>query len=108
MFRAGSKREARWFSRKQVICRNPECGRTWGLVLHHVVYEQHVRDAHGDVDDPDNSMTLCVDCHQRHHQTSWRIPASWLSWENVRFMVKLLGLFNGGVYLRRYYDVEGR
>jgi hypothetical protein len=107
--RSRRRREERWYSKARGYCQNPECGRTWGLVLHHVTYEQHVRGFGGDVDDPDNSMTLCTDCHERHHHTSWRLKATLLTDDNVRFMIRLFGGVNrAAAYLRRYYDVEGR
>lgn len=111
------KREDRWYSQARGYCQN--CGKEgcvrrrnqWGeLILHHVTYEQHVRDEHGDVNDPDNSMTLCEPCHNRHHDgTAWRLPARLLTKANVRFMVRVLGSVNrAAIYLRRRYDVEGR
>lgn len=101
MYQNGLKSE-RWRTSREGRCRC--CGGGGRLVLHHVVYEQHVRKAGGDVSDPDNSLTLCQVCHFEHHSASDdRIRLDQLRDENRRFAEHLLGAYAQD-YLRRYYD----
>ena len=63
---------------------------------------------HGDAYDPDNSYTICFDCHANHHSGSdYKINFCSLREENFRFAQTLLGEYAGD-YLERYYDVGNR
>lgn len=105
--RAGEKR---WRSVLAARCVVPGCPSEGKLVLHHVVYEQHVRREHGDVWDPGNALTLCPSCHSSHHRRGRVLPISVLRIENVKFAAELLGGDRAQDYLCRYYrdDVPAR
>jgi hypothetical protein len=97
-----TERKARWRAAKEAACR--ACGATRRLLLHHVVYEQHVERMGGDVYDPANSYTVCFDCHMAHHGApDFRIKADTLRPENLEFTAALLGAYAPD-YLARYYD----
>ena len=102
-YRNGISRDRdRWASAKENGCR--VCGSRDRLLLHHVVYEQHVRRLGGDAHDPDNSFTVCFTCHMKHHDASdFRISICDLRGENWGFVRALLG--EAWVhYFDRYYD----
>lgn len=90
----------RWVEGKGVRC--AVCRSTHGLQRHHVVYEQHVRAANGDVYDQRNGLTLCHKCHSGHHQGNHRLTASLLTVENREFAYELLGEAAAD-YVSRYY-----
>lgn len=96
----------RWREALQPTCENPLCGSFGGRQRyrnqHHCIYAQHVRDAGGDVWDPRNSLTLCYDCHAKHHGGD-RIPLSALHDSVFEFAVELLGTEPAYNYLRRRY-----
>ena len=74
--------------------------------LHHVVYEQHVRDAGGDVWDPRNSLTVCdgpFSCHTRHHSRMRPIRLDALPDSAYEFAAELFGSGAAYEYLRRRY-----
>lgn len=94
-----------WREALQPACENPLC--RWETPRrernqHHCIYAQHVRGAGGDVWDPRNSLTLCYDCHARHHGGD-RIPLSALPDSVFEFAVELLGTGPTYNYLRRRY-----
>lgn len=95
-----------WLSTREANCRR--CPTRLGRVdLHHVVYEQHVRRAGGDVYDPRNGLTLCGVCHATHHGQLDRgkVALSVLRDENYDFAFELLGPAAYD-YLRRHYSGE--
>jgi hypothetical protein len=99
---ARSRATAVWLASIEDACR--VCGGDDRLRRHHVVYEQHVRKHKGDHWDPDDSLTVCFDCHGRHHNGSdMRIHVHQLRAENVRFAADLLGDYAQD-YFVRYYD----
>jgi len=96
--------ERRWFTalgEACEMCGGPGGGQ--GLVLHHVIYRQHVRGAHGDVWDPRNAMTLCGPCHSSHHHRGRIIPASMVPVAARTFAVETLGEGPTANYFGRYY-----
>lgn len=97
----------RWFSSAENECR--KCGTREGRRhLHHVVYEQHVRKAGGDVYAPENGLTLCFGCHMgQHHSADGRVSVSTLRSENLTFAFSLLGAAAFDYFIR-YYDVDAR
>jgi hypothetical protein len=99
-WRSGICSREGWFSAKETACR--QCGSTYRLHLHHVVYAQHVRQRRGDVADPANALTLCFDCHMAHHGGSARVSISRLRPENFLFAMRLLR-DSAPDYFRRYY-----
>jgi hypothetical protein len=100
----GTSTAGEWKASREEACRS--CRDRANLVLHHVVYEQHVRREHGDIRDPANSLTLCVKCHVDHHSSAGvRLRISMLRGENLRFAFNLLGPAALD-YFRRYYDVD--
>jgi 5-methylcytosine-specific restriction endonuclease McrA len=96
--------ERRWYVAQRAVC--DVCGgrgATIGVVLHHVVYRQHVRAEGGDCWDPRNAMNLCNSCHSSHHRRGrlialWMLPASALEFAGE--------LYGPGAYdyLRRRYS----
>jgi len=94
----------RWRATTETACR--WCGSDKQLRLHHVVYEQHVRDRRGDCWDPRNGLTLCLSCHSKHHNgTDSHVPIDRLRPENFAFAVELLGPYAVD-YFMRYYHAE--
>lgn len=76
------------------------------LTQHHVVYQQHVRDAGGDLWDVRNSLTLCDGmhgCHGRHHNRMRPVRLTVLPDVAFEFAVELLGTGPAYEYLRRRY-----
>lgn len=71
--------------------------------LHHVVYQQHVRNRGGDLTDARNLLALCYDCHRRHHNRVAPIPRASLPDAAVEFAEELLGDYAND-YLGRYYQ----
>ena len=101
-------RHREWLATRGSQC--TRCGIGVGAIdLHHVVYEQHVRDAGGEVYDPRDGLTLCRVCHAAHHgqQDRGKVPLSLLRDENYEFAFELLGpaAFD---YLRRRYAGNDR
>lgn len=95
----------RWRLGGDAVCRI--CGGSTRLTLHHVVYEQHVRNMKGDCFDPDNSLTVCFACHMGHHHgADRRIRLDQLRPANVAFAQALLGPWATD-YLARYYAPAG-
>jgi hypothetical protein len=91
-----------WRAAKESRCRI--CRSNRGLTQHHVVYEQHVRKRGGFPWDPDDSLTVCFDCHNGHHHSAdRRIHVRHLRYENIRFAVALLGDYAADYFIR-YYD----
>lgn len=91
----------RWSKGKAKRCE--VCGNPRGLSNHHTVYEQHVRAEGGDISDPANALTVCVDCHMNHHAGAQRLKVGLLRESNFAFAWELLG--DAAVdYFRRYYD----
>lgn len=95
------------FYDSQVWCRAQGCLKR-GVHDHHVVFEQHVRNAGGDISDPRNAWKVCWDCHGWQHKgqkdgKSWRIKTTWLRDENIEFAFEVLGLA-AEYYFERYYD----
>lgn len=82
------------------------CGSRTALVAHHVVTQQHVRRADGDVWDPRNAMCLCSGpkgCHEAHHNRQHPIPLIRVPEAAVEFADELLGHLAADVYFTRYY-----
>lgn len=86
------------------------CGKKKVQHQHHVVYKQHVRDNGGDINDPDNALGCCYDCHAGHHQPGLdddkRLKLTELRDENYQFATSLLGSGRAYEYLRRRYAGE--
>lgn len=74
-----------------------------GLVLHHVVYRQHVRAKGGDEWDPRNALPLCGPCHSAHHARRRVLPIALLPAGALAFARELLGAAVEN-YLVRYYE----
>lgn len=101
--------EAQWYASKGRRC--CRCGARSRLVLHHVIWEQHVRAARGDVFDPRNGLTLCHDCHVDYHagpasSTHKPIPLRCLRNDTFDFMYELLGAAAYDYLQRRWYSGE--
>lgn len=100
---------SQWYAAKAAWCAT--CKSTGLLQQHHVVYEQHVVRAGGDVWDPRNSLTLCVNCHQAHHGRYLVVGTLLLRDETIAFAADTLGDGAAYEYLRRIYrdaDVDPR
>ena len=83
------------------------CGRaTQRLARHHVIYAQHVRAAGGDVWDLRNSMLVCPDCHERHHNASRRIPLPLVPGLALDFATCLYGVERAAWYFALRYAPE--
>lgn len=98
----------RWIEARKTHCEACDRPEQRHMAQHHVVYQQHVRAAGGDVWDPRNSMTLCdgsFSCHARHHARTRVIPTWRLPSAAVAFAVSLFGPAAAYEYLRRYYLV---
>lgn len=101
-YNGGSRGSHEWQAAKESACR--ACGSGRRLVLHHVVYEQHVRKRGGNAFDPDDSLTLCWDCHAKHHHSADdRLHVRVFRPENVVFARALLGDYARD-YFVRFYD----
>jgi 5-methylcytosine-specific restriction endonuclease McrA len=99
--------ERRWYAAlgdtpRCAACSGP--GGQMGIVLHHVVYRQHVRRAGGDEWDPRNALPLCNSCHSLHHHRSRILPIALLPDAALAFAGDLLGDAAEN-YLARYYAV---
>jgi 5-methylcytosine-specific restriction endonuclease McrA len=81
------------------------CGDLLGIGwhAHHVVTQQHIRQAGGDVWDPRNAMRVCTPCHDAHHNRSRPIPLSAVPTEALQFAHELLGHDGADAYFDRYY-----
>ncbi|HEX7088711.1 MAG TPA: HNH endonuclease [Longimicrobiales bacterium] len=100
--RTGVKGGARFKSGMTSCAR---CGSGALLQEHHVVYVQHLRQEGGDVTDSANALTLCADCHRKHHDRAHPVPLALLRDENYRFAAALYGPKSYD-YLRRRYSGE--
>lgn len=74
-----------------------------GWHAHHVVTQQHIRQADGDVWDVRNAMRLCGPCHDAHHNRTRPIPVSCVPDGALDFAIELLGQNGTDAYLARYY-----
>jgi 5-methylcytosine-specific restriction endonuclease McrA len=74
-----------------------------GWHAHHVVTQQHVRRADGDVWDPRNAMRLCTPCHDAHHNRTRPIPLSAVPESAFEFADELLGRDGADAYWDRFY-----
>jgi hypothetical protein len=82
------------------------CGKHGKFVPHHLVYEQHVKKAGGDIWDTRNRLwigRLCR-CHARHHNGVRRIPLTMVPAAAREFAAELLGPDVAELYWRRYYS----
>ena len=93
----------RWYAAMEGVRGCASCGGRIGLVLHHIVYRQHVRRASGDEWDPRNALALCDPCHASHHSRQRVLPATLLPREALAFASELLGEAAEN-YLARYYE----
>ncbi len=75
-----------------------------GWHAHHVVTQQHVRRADGDVWDPRNAMRLCTRCHGAHHSRQRPIPYSAVPPDAWDFATELLGQDGAEAFFARYYQ----
>jgi 5-methylcytosine-specific restriction endonuclease McrA len=84
------------------------CGNLLGIDwhAHHVVTQQHIRRAGGDVWDPRNAMRVCASCHDAHHNRSRPISGLKVPVEAAEFAIELLGRDRAEAYFERYYDCE--
>jgi hypothetical protein len=86
------------------------CGAFGRLVLHHVVYEQHVRKHGGDPWDLRNSLKVgafgVCDCHERQHNAAQRIELRAISDEALDYAIELLGTYVAALYFSSRYDGE--
>lgn len=101
---SGGCTQAQWYEAKgdRCVC----CDRRGsGLQQHHVVYEQHVVAAGGDIWDPRNGLTVCVDCHDAHHARTAVIGVWLLQDAALEFAADTLGSGPAYEYFRRRYDV---
>jgi hypothetical protein len=73
------------------------------VTAHHVVYQQHVRRAGGDLNDPRNLMVVSDAEHERHHNRSRPFQLSRLPDSAFEFAAELLGPDAAFNYLRRRY-----
>lgn len=96
----------RWYAALRGIRGCASCGGRIGLVLHHVVYRQHVRARGGDEWDPRNALALCDPCHAAHHRRGRVLPVSLLPAAALIFASELLGEAAEN-YLARYYEAGG-
>lgn len=84
-------------------CLAPRCTAR-AVHRHHVVYEQHVERAGGDLRDPRNLVGLCVRCHLGgQHQRQAPLPIAVLPDAVFEFAVELLGAGAAFEYLARRY-----
>jgi hypothetical protein len=72
--------------------------------LHHVVYQQHVRRAGGDLNDPRNLMPVQDDEHERHHNRSRPFSLARLPDAAYEYAAELLGPERAFLYLQRRYS----
>jgi 5-methylcytosine-specific restriction endonuclease McrA len=104
--------ERQWKTALAKKCLHPDCtGDVGKLVLHHVVYAQHVQREGGDRFDPRNGMTLCPSCHSSHHSRGRVIPLAALSDAALAFATELFDgdPFAAALYLaRRYSGADAR
>jgi 5-methylcytosine-specific restriction endonuclease McrA len=101
--------ERRWYAgrhKRCALCGGP--GGELGIVLHHVVYRQHVRVERGDEWDPRNAMPLCNSCHMSHHRRGRVIPLSKLPDLAYEFAGELLGRAAYDYLARRYLGDDSR
>jgi hypothetical protein len=95
----------------QAPCACMVCGSGIMLVAHHVVTQQHVRRADGDVWDARNAMCLCsgpAGCHEAHHNRTRPIPVSCVPREALDFARELLGRDGAHAFIDRYYGPARR
>lgn len=52
------------------VCSNPECGRRLRLDVHHIDYNRFNTVKN-------NCISLCRDCHEMIHKSSWEIKYAW-------------------------------
>jgi hypothetical protein len=91
-----------WNAARGSVCVG--CGGVCGpLQQHHVVYEQHVRDAGGSLWDVRNALTLGAYCHAQHHARAKPIPLAYLPDAALEFAFDLLGPAAVD-YLGRHYS----
>ncbi len=96
--------ERRWYQALASKCANPNCPQQGHyLILHHIIYRQHIRRAGGDLWDTRNAMTLCNSCHGRYHNAVIKLPLSILPATALTFAVELLGAGPAINYLQRHY-----
>lgn len=72
--------------------------------LHHVVYQQHVRQFDGDLDDWRNLMPVDDLAHERHHKRTEPFSLSRLPNCAFEYAAELLGPERAFNYLRRRYS----
>jgi hypothetical protein len=87
------------------------CGSRAALVAHHVVTQQHIRRADGDVWDPRNALPLCsgpAGCHDAHHSRQRPIPVSCVPTAALDFADELLGTDGAYAFFGRYYSPRSR
>lgn len=99
LFREAAHKQRKW--------RSPRCiGRGRGHA-HHVLYEQHARNAGANPHDPRNAMLVCPcqNCHYGHHHRTEGcvIPASAIPPAALEYMREVLGTDGATAYLERYY-----
>lgn len=78
------------------------CGQP-AIQLHHVVYQQAIRRAGGDVKDTRNLVPVSFACHGAHHNRQRPIALNVLPDSVYRYARELLGDGVAYEYLRRYY-----
>ena len=71
--------------------------------LHHVVYQQELRRAGGDVGDPRGMVPVCLECHTAHHARLRPLHSCVLSSASFTFALETLGAGPAYEYLRRRY-----
>lgn len=84
---------------------NCPCGCAWRVThRHHVVYQQHVRQHNGDLDDPRNLIPVAWRCHHEHHSRLRPYRMVMLPNEVFDFARDLMGGPAAYEYLARRYD----
>ena len=73
------------------------------MTAHHIIYQQHVRRAGGDLYDPRNLVVVSDVEHERHHNRSRPFALSQLPDSAFEFAAELLGPDAAFNYLRRRY-----
>jgi len=75
-------------------CRNPKCHRTSRynkLSSHHIVHRSQFSPYDPERDSVANCMPLCFPCHSLYHQGKLETRRSWLSNEEVLFVIERKG-----------------
>lgn len=95
-----------WYESLQWYCHL--CGQKNGLVNHHVIYRAEVQRCGGDVWDSRNAITLCSQCHEKHHSRHTVICLAALRNENIEFAFELKGSAAYNYLTRRYEGDDPR